>query len=116
MGIYPAMQKDRAVDILLISDASNQDDHLRRCEVWAKQNGLAFPSLEKPFLKKTNSSLYMEKGCPVVIYCRTPATESTFKFQYKSEEFDRLYNSSFENAKEVSLLLKLAIQKYKEFK
>eukprot|EP01091_Cochliopodium_minus_P012043 TRINITY_DN3564_c0_g1_i2.p1 TRINITY_DN3564_c0_g1~~TRINITY_DN3564_c0_g1_i2.p1 ORF type:complete len:429 (+),score=123.74 TRINITY_DN3564_c0_g1_i2:575-1861(+) len=114
LGIFPMMREERKMEILIICDASNQTVHLDRCFEWAKKNDKYFPSLEKPHLSKENVNMYVEKGCPIVLYCRNSVNESTFRFQYSPEDFEKLYQENYKNATNLSSLLKIAIEKYDE--
>ncbi len=88
----------RNVSIYIICDASvvslvEQKDALNKVEAWAQKNGLKFPKIDYMQASSQKVSIFSSTGpsVPLVIYVSSFVEEfSTFKFEYKPEESEKV--------------------------
>ncbi|MFC1894620.1 hypothetical protein ACFLYH_01585 [Candidatus Dependentiae bacterium] len=90
----------RGSDIIIICDSELEVPNKKKSELtWAKlyaeRHGYKFPSIKNP--KKISEYIYVyedkDPDTPTLIYFENPIKESTLKFNYSPEEFDKLCSS-----------------------
>lgn len=132
LPIPPLMRKDRAIDIIIIFDASDtqiRGSELKKAEAYFKRQGLAFPNIELD--EESNEICYIFKDAenanvPVVIYFPFIKNEkynadfdaktcfstfcNTFNFIYKPEEIDLITGLMAFNVIQSKEIIKQAIK------
>lgn len=98
--ISPFNRPERKSDILLICDASsdavdNDYTELKRAKIFAKANGMAFPSLKTFKEIGKNVKIFYEDNpeIPIVIYVANLVQISMLNLTYSETEFNSVYES-----------------------
>jgi hypothetical protein len=122
LPVLPLLKKERAVDIILICDASSDSNwedspEIMRARDLAFAHGLKFPSLANYTVINQNLIIYEDPdpSVPTVVYFVNSIYESTLKFDYTEDEFDQLYSFMYNAVKNnISVLQSVILKKVQQ--
>lgn len=95
LPVAALLRFERAVDVIVVCDASYGDGFKRPEEIWraadyAHDHEILFPSC-KPTVKIADNILVFEReGAPTIIYFANPVPHPTAQMTYTKKEFDTL--------------------------